>query len=663
MKNQILKRIEFLREEVAKHDKLYDENKPIITDSEYDELYLELERLEREHPEYYDANSPTQKIITTIVENLEKVEHREPMLSQQKITTEDEVIDFVNKHKNDILIQEKLDGITIVIAYENGRMVEAVSRGDGYIGENLLHNARHFSNLPKIIPFKNRLELRAEAILPFKDFEKMNIDGKYSNPRNLVSGALRQLDSSKVQGKGFKAIVFDLVYAEGKGFETDTERLEFLKEQGFETVTTKLFDSSELDLIKKYINDYEHNIRKTLPHMIDGLVIKVDNITLREELGYTSKFPRWACAYKFKSMDATTKLIGITDQVGKTGQITPVAELETVNIDGVNISRATLHNYGNIKGKDIRIGDTVVVARANDVIPQIVQSIKDLRDGSEIIKTHPEKCPICGAITEFDGENLFCTGINCTPQLEGKIKHFASRGAMNIDGMGEKTVEEFFRRDIITTIPDIYKLKEKEEEICNIEGFGKKKFERLINGIEESKNRNLANLIYGLSIRHIGESSSKDLANEFKSIEAIIEASKNTEQFRERLLTVRDFGDKMSESVIDFFANEDNLKTIEKLLVFGVNSTIAENATVQNQILEGKTFVVTGTVNHFKNRKELQGEIEELGGKVTGSVSKNTDYLINNDVESNSSKNKKAKELNIPIISEEEFLELTKGGI
>ena len=659
MKSEVLKRIEFLREEVAKHDRLYDENRPIISDSEYDELYLELERLEREHPEFYDANSPTQRIITTIVDSLEKVRHRVPMLSQQKITTEEEVVDFVNKNKGTILVQEKLDGITIVLAYKNGRLVEAVSRGDGEIGENLLHNARHLVNLPKVIPFKERLEVRAEAILPYEDFERINIDGKYSNPRNLVSGALRQLDSSNVAGKGFKAIVFDLVYAEGMTFERDVDMLGFLKEQGFDVVETKAFEMGEIDKLLDYIKDYENNTRKTLPYMIDGLVLKVDNITLREQLGYTSKYPRWACAYKFKSMDATTKLIGITDQVGKTGQITPVAELETVNIDGVNISRATLHNYGNIRDKDIRINDTVVVARANDVIPQVVQSIKDLRDGSEIIKEFPKNCPICGAVTEFDVANLYCTGLNCGPQLEGKIKHYASRGAMNIDGMGEKTIEEFFKRGIIRTIPDIYNLRTKEEEICSIEGFGKKKFERLINGIEESKKRDLANLIYGLSIRHIGESASKDLAKEFKSMEAIIEASKDVDEFKRRLLNIRDFGEVMSQSVIDFFLNEENIKVIKELINLGINTKTEEvEGVTGDKILEGKVFVVTGSVNHFKNRKELQAKIESLGGKVSSSVSKNTDYLINNDIESNSSKNKKAKELNIPIISEEEFLKL-----
>lgn len=661
MKEVVRESIESLREEVTKHDMLYSENKPIITDSEYDCLYLKLEKLERENPEFYDENSPTQKIITTVVSNLEKIRHRTPMLSQQKITTEEEVVDFCNKNKGTILVQDKLDGITIVLSYENGRLVEAVSRGDGEIGENLLHNARHLVNLPKVIPFKGRLEARAEAILPYKDFDRINIDGKYSNPRNLVSGSLRQLDSSNVQGKGFKAIMFDLIFAESMSFENDVDMLEFLKEQGFETVETRAFKEDEVSELLNYIRYYEEHTRKILPFMIDGLVLKVDNITLREELGYTSKYPRWACAYKFKSMDATTKLIGITDQVGKTGQITPVAELETVNIDGVNISRATLHNYGNIEDKDIRINDTVVVARANDVIPQIVQSVKDLRDGSEVIKEHPKNCPICGAVTEFDGANLYCTGLNCEPQLEGKLKHYASRGAMNIDGMGEKTVEEFFQRGIVNTIPDIYKLQDKEDEICSIEGFGKKKYERLINGVEESKDRGLNNLIYGLSIKNIGESASKDLAKEFKSMESIIEASKDIEEFRKRLLTVRDFGEIMSQCLIDFFLNEENVKIVQELISLGVNSKLEETeSTSQGSLLEGQVFVVTGDVNHFKNRKELQAKIESLGGKVSGSVSKNTNYLINNDIESNSSKNKKAKELNVPIITEEDFLNLIK---
>lgn len=661
-KDVVKEDIDDLRNQVTFHDRLYSQSKPQITDSEYDELYFQLELLEKSYPEFYDENSPTQKIITTVVSGLEKIRHREPMLSQQKISTEEEVAEFVKKSNSKILVQQKLDGVTLVLGYNNGRLIEAVTRGDGEIGENLLHNAKHLSNIPKVIRFKGQLEIRTEAVLPFEDFERMNTDGAYSNPRNLVSGSLRQLDSSNLVGKGFKAIAFDLVYAEGRAFKNDEDKLCFLKMLGFEVVDSKSFKPTEIEELQEYIKNYENNVRKTLPHMIDGLVLKYDDLKLREELGYTSKFPRWACAYKFKSMDATTKLIGITDQVGKTGQITPVAELQTVSIEGVNIARATLHNYANVRDKDIRINDTVVVERANDVIPQIVQSVRDLRDGKELVKDHPTNCPICGSITEFEGANLYCTGLNCTPQIEGKLKHFASRDAMDIDGMGEKTVEEFFSAGIIKSIVDIYSLKDKKEEILRLEGFGERKFNRLIKGIEESKGRELHNFIYGLSIKNIGRSASKDLANEFKSMRAIIDLSRDTETFKEKLLTVGTFGEIMSLNLIDFLKNEENVEIIEELISLGVNSEIVEDLTRDSgeKSLKEKVFVVTGNVFEFKNRKELQEKIEELGGKVTGSVSKNTDYLINNDAESSSSKNKKAKELNIPIISESDFLGLIR---
>lgn len=650
-----------LRREIVMHDSLYENNKPVITDSEYDEIYMRLVRLEEMRPKFYDANSPTQKITTTVVSGLKKVRHAEPMLSQQKINNKAEIIEFVDKATGDVLVQQKLDGITLVLKYDEGKLTQAVTRGDGETGEDLFHNVVHFDNVPKVIDFKGVLEIRTEAVLPFLAFEKMNVDGAYSNPRNLVSGSLRQLDSKNVVGKGFKAIAFDLVNADGKTFTKDSERLRFMERLGFEVVDSALFSSTSVEAIAGYIHNYEHSTRATLDHMIDGIVLKFDDLALRDNMGSTSKHPKWATAYKFKSMDATTKLIGITDQVGKTGQITPVAELETVNIDGVNIARATLHNYANIRDKDIRIKDTVIVARANDVIPQIVQSLKDLRDGTELVKSPPTHCPICSSITEFEGANLYCTGISCTPQLEGKIRHFASRDAMNIDGMGEKSVEEFYSAGIITSIVDIYNIKNKRDEIVALEGYGEKKFDRLVNGIEESKNRELHNFIYSLSIKNIGRSASKDLANEFKSMRAIIDLSRNASAFEAKLLTVGTFGEIMTMNLMDFLKNEDNIKVIEELMSFGLTSEVKQvsNAGVRSVI--GKTFVLTGEVSIFNNRKELQAKIEELGGKVSGSVSKNTDYLITNDSESSTSKNKKAKELNIPILSERDFIALIQA--
>lgn len=662
MKNIIEKQIKELREEVSLHDARYEANNPIITDTEYDDLYMKLEKLERENPEFFSETSPTQQIKTTIVPGLKKARHRSPMLSQQKVNTKEEVIGFIADVRGEILVQDKLDGITIVLKYGNGRLVSAVSRGDGETGENLTHNALHFVNIPKVIGFKQELEVRAEAVLPFKAFEELNTDGKYSNPRNLVSGSLRQLDSGRVKGKGFKAIIFDLVYAEGKEFEKDSEMIKFLDGLGFEMVNIRAFsleNDEQIDSLLEFIKDYEENQRKALPFMIDGLVLKINDLSERERLGYTSKHPRWACAYKFESLDATTKLTGITAQVGKTGQITPVAEFETVNIDNVNISRATLHNYRNIRDKDIRINDTILVKRANDVIPQVVKSISDLRDGSEVVIEMPGNCPVCGSQTELEGENLYCIGVDCSPQLEGKLKHFTSRDAMDIKGMGAKTVERFYQEGLIKSITDIYKLKDKKDIIQSMEGYGEISCNRIIEGIEESKSKKLHNLIYGLSIKNIGRSASKDLAKEFGSLNKMIELSANKEAFREKLLKVGTFGEIMADNVIHFFNDDKNIQILKELIGLGLNTTVEEiDIDSKNNSLEGKVFVVTGKVSHYTNRKELQAHIEELGGRVTGGVTKNTDYLINNDKESVSSKNKKAKELNVPIISEEEFAQL-----
>ena len=668
MENTMIKeRIEQLREDITTLDNLYELNQPtilrgkLITDSEYDEMYLELESLEMQYPEFYSPNSPTQKMPTAIVSNLDKVKHSAPMLSQEKVTTVDGLLKFVSKGKSSIIVQEKLDGLTIVLTYENGKLKQAVTRGDGYIGEDVTHTVSTFKNVPKRISFNGKLEIRMEALVPYAEFERINVNGEYSNPRNLASGTVRQLDASIAKERNLIGIAFDLISAEGMEFTNDLEMLEFMKSLNLQVVNYEVFENTQegIDKLIDYVTNYDKNIRKSLPYMIDGLVLKFNDLKEREELGYTSKHPRWGCAYKFKSLDATTKLLGITDQVGKTGQITPVAELETINIDGVNISRATLHNYGNIKAKDIRIGDQVVVIRANDVIPQVVSSVKETRTGEEVIKEAPATCPVCGAKTEFDGENLFCTGIDCKPQLEGKLKHYVSRNALNIDGLGKKTVEEFFSLGIIENITDIYKLESKKEQICNLEKFGEKKFQKIIDGVNASKSLPLNNLLYGLSIRHIGETSAKELAKEFKTMDEIINASKDIESFKARLLSIKDFGEAMANSVIDFFSNDKNVEILSELKEFGINMKIEEtavSATTTNSSIAGKVFVITGDVHHFKNRNELKAKIEELGGTVTGSVSKNTDFLINNDIESNSSKNKKAKELNIPIISEDDFL-------
>lgn len=665
----MIKRITKLREEIRELDRLYEGNKETIlngqyiSDSEYDKKYKELERLEKKYPEFYDINSPTNKIVKETITELVKRKHSTPMLSLDKATTEEEVIKFAEKHKGNILIQDKLDGLTIVATYNNGELVRAVTRGDGFEGEDVTHTFRHMKNVPLKIEYKGELEIRFEGLVPFKEFERINVDGRYSNPRNLASGSVRQLDSSVAAERNLISIAFDLVSTEDMHFESDIDMLDFLKEQGFETVRYEEFENTEegIKALLEYIKKYETEIRQTLDYMIDGLVLKFSDLQVREEMGYTSKYPRWAIAYKFESEEDSTKLACVNWQVGKTGQITPVAVLDTVNIGGVNISSATLHNFRNIKDKDIRVGDQVIVMRANDVIPQVVKSLDELRSGEEVVINPPQHCPACRSVTELDGENLYCTGIDCKPQLQKKIEHFASRDAMNIDGLGAKTVETFFENDIIKSFTDIYYLKDREDEICNLPGFGKKSFERLVKGIEKSKENSLDKLIYALSINHIGRSASKDLVNEFKTMGELIDESMIEEDFRERLLTVRDFGEKTTNSVIEFLNNEKNIKIILELIDLGLNMEgEAVESIKTDSSIAGKTFVVTGNVFVYENRKAVQAEIEALGGKVTGSVSKNTDYLINNDVESNSSKNKKAKELNIPIISEEEFIKMIK---
>lgn len=655
---KVKERIDFLTEEVKKHDMLYEQNRPIITDTEYDRLYMELVDLENKYPQYAHPESPTKRIYTVIVEGLNKVSHDAPMLSQDKVTTEEGLLKFCNKANDKVLVQQKLDGLTIVLTYENGLLKMAVTRGDGYVGEDVTHTVNTIRNIPKSIEFKNKLAVRMEVIVPYAEFERINVDGKYSNPRNLASGTVRQLDASIASERNLKGIVFDLVTAEGMEFTEDLQMLEFLKSQGFDVVPYEVFENTD-EGIKSLINyclNYNNTIRKILEYMVDGLVLKFNNLAVRDKLGYTSKFPRWGCAYKFESMDATTKLRRVVWQVGKTGQYSPVAEFDTVTIDGVNINRATLHNYDNIVDKDIRIGDTIIVARANDVIPQVVQSIKELRTGEEQIIEKPQTCCECGAPIEEEGANLFCTGLNCKPQLERKLQHFVSRNAMNIDGLGSKTIVQLLENNIISNLVDIYKLEEKKDEILKLEGFGQKKYEKMIKGIEASKKNPLSRVLHGLSIRQIGESSAKDMAKEFVTMDAILESANDKVTFKERLLTVKDFGEIVSNSVVDFFSNSNNIDTIKQLQALGLEMKEEVKEVVNNENpLFGKIVVVTGTLTSW-DRKGIKEFIQNHGGKVTGSVSKKTDFVLYG--ESAGSKLDKANELGIKTLNEDEFKEL-----
>lgn len=655
------KRIEELRIEVREHDERYDNCTPIISDLSYDRLYAELVELETSFPEFYDSNSPTQKISLAPVAGLTKVKHDTPLLSLEKTTTTEGITKFMSRSQGeDVLVQEKLDGLTILLHYVNGVLFDAITRGSsGIEGERVLHTVSTIRNIPKQIAYKGTLKLRCEVVVPFEEFERINVDGKYSNPRNLAAGTVRQLDPSVAASRGLRAIVFDVI--EGPSHELDSVQMKAIEQLGFEVVTT--YHCKTVNDVTTVISNYENGIRAGLPYMIDGLVLKVNKVSLRTILGTASKYPKWAIAFKFKSLDDVTTLNSITWQIGKTGQITPVAEFTEVEIDSVSITRATLHNAANIKTKDIRIGDKVVIQRANDVIPQVVKSLAELRNGLEVEPSIPTRCPSCGAPTEFKGENLYCTGTNCLPQLEGKIKHFVSTEALNIDGLGGKTVEDFISKGFLTSILDIYNLEKHKYEICNMKGYGEKKFQKIIDGVTASKSRHLHHFIYGLSIDLIGSRASLDIASHFKTMENILELSKKPEMFKREILKLGNFGEIMADSLVAYFSSSENVVLVNALIEKGLNTQAEITAAPvhTNSFIKSKVFVITGDVTHFANRKELKAKIESLGGKVASSITKQVDYLINNSIESTSSKNKDAKKFSIPIITEEEFLSLMES--
>lgn len=648
-----------LQREIEKHDRLYEQNQPIITDGEYDELYQQLMELEEQHPEFRTEDSPTQRIITTFVTSLKKVRHEKPMLSQAKVNTAEGIRKFLEKNTTNsrIIVQEKLDGLTVVKGYESKRLKQGVTRGDKEIGEDVTHTVQTIADVPKRISFANKLSVRSEAIIPNAEFDRINEDGKYSNSRNLVSGTVRQLDSSVAKERNLQSIVFEMEYAEGKTFETDVERLEFMKEQGFNVVPYVIFEADQVEELIDYCLSYEENVRMTVPYVLDGLVIKFDDLQLRDELGSTSKHPQWSCAFKFKSLDATTPLNRVVNQVGKSGQITPVAEFDEITIANVKIKRATLHNYDQIKQKDIRVGDKIVVARANDVIPKVIKSIHNGRTGDEVEVVAPETCPVCDSPTEYIGKNLYCTGMDCSVQLEGKLAHFVSRKAMNIDGLGEETVKMLLDRGFIRSFADLYRLHEKEAELKTIERFGDRSIEKMLEGIEASKTMPFQKVLYGMSIRLIGDSATRAIAKEFGSMDNLLEASLDEVTFEARLLELEKFGSTMVKALVDFLANEQNIARIKELESYGLTMTTdnpvltAEEASLSS--LDGKTFVITGSLS--KGRDEFKEEIEKRGGKVSGSVSKKTTYLLMGDDAEGTSKHTKAVSLGVTILNEDGY--------
>lgn len=667
--NTILKQIQALREEVRKHDILFDERKQVLSDPEYDKLYKKLEELESQYPEYYDANSPTQKITAVFERGLKKVTHSVPMLSQDKVHTEEDIRKFCKKAdiSKGIVVSQKLDGLTIVSTHSNHQFVSGVTRGDGILGEEVSANIAQSQNLPKTISFNGLLETRGEAIIPFADFDRINkelleqgVDPEnlYKTSRNLASGTLRTLEGTATKDRGVRFVAFDLIQAQDMEFSLDTERLQFLSEQGFEVVPYEVF--YDVDKLVEYCLSYNEKVRPNLPYPIDGLILTYNDLSIREELGFTSKYPRWGCAFKFEDEVASTILNEVVWTVGRTGKCTPNGHFNSVELDGTTVSKASLHNLDNIQARNIKLNAHVLVIKANQIIPQIVSVVEGSSTGKEEDILPPTTCPVCGGAIHRINVDFFCTNPLCSQQLTARLIHFTSRNALNIDGFGEKTAEDFLKQGIITSLTDVLDLKEKLDEITKLKGYGKKTALKLFDNIEKAKSSELNKVLVALGIPNVGENTSKILAKHYSSMDILLEKSKNTNAFKEELATIDDIGSITAQSIVSFLIeNEDFILTLKEKGMTMVQPVV-ENVEVGNLTLEGKTFVVTGEVIHFNNRKEIEAKIESLGGKLSKSVSSKTHYLINNDTASLSSKNKKAKELNVPIISEEDFLAMIK---
>ena len=630
----------------------YAEDIEIMSNAEYDELYDELLMLEEKTGTVL-AGSPTVNVGYEAVDNLPKETHESPMLSLDKTKDREALRDWLNGHE--ALLSWKLDGLTIVLTYENGTLSKAVTRGNGEVGEVVTNNAKTFINLPHKIAYKGKLIIRGEAVISYDDFNKINEEipeegAKYKNPRNLCSGSVRQLNNEITAKRNVRFIAFNYVSQGGSDtdFKLRSEQFDFLKKQGFEVVEYhKVTEDSILDKIS-----YFAKMVANYPIPSDGLVLTYNDIEYGRSLGRTAKFPRDSIAFKWADETANTHLIDMEWSPSRTGLINPVAIFEPVELEGTTVSRASVHNVSIVKSLMLGIGDEISVYKANMIIPQIKENFT--KSGNLTI---PKFCPACSEKTQIKNENgvetLYCVNEACPAKQIKRFSLFVSRDAMKIDGLSEATLEKFISVGVIKKLSDIYKLAEHKEAICNMDGFGDKSYEKLISSIEKSRDVLLPNLIYALGILNVGLSNAKIIC---KAFDYDIEKIKNATV--EEIAVTDNIGDVIATSVFDFFHDSEKLSEFNEL-VNELNILIPEKKETNSNIV-GKTFVITGSLNTYENRNALKDLIESLGGKVAGSVSAKTDYLINNDVTSNSSKNKKAKELNVQIISEEDFNELIK---
>ena len=662
-KEEAKKRIKELNEITSYHaKKYYDDDDPEISDFEYDMLMLELRNLEKEFPEFIVKESLTQHVGGNVKEGFEKVEHEVPLQSLQDIFNFEELIAFDERVKKSLNVENinydietKIDGLSVSLEYVDGIFVRGATRGNGLVGEDITENLKTIKNIPKKLNQPVTITVRGEVFIGKEDFEKMNEEREeneeplFANARNAAAGSLRQLDSSIAASRPLDIFIFNVQKSDTLQFESHYESLEKLKSLGFNVNPVVKLCSNIEDAIKE-IKQIGEN-RENLSFGIDGAVIKVDNLEYREKLGVNAKTPKWAIAYKYPPETKETKVKDIICQVGRTGAITPLAILEPVKVAGSTISKTTLHNEDFIREKELKIGDTVLIQKAGDVIPEVVKVVKEKRNGTEIEFRMPTQCPVCGALTVGEeGEAVTrCIGIECPAKLHKSIVHFVSRDAMNIIGLGDEIIDDLLKRELIKNIADLYYLK--LEDFASLKKDGKKFAQNLINSIENSKSNEFYRVINGFGILTIGTNAAKKIARKYKNIDNLMNASE------ESLILVEDLGEKRARNVYEFFHQKQTIDLIQKLRAAGVNMENGKENEILDERFAGQTFVLTGTLEKY-TRDEAKEIIENFAGKVTGSVSKKTTYVLAG--EEAGSKLTKAQDLGIQVLTEQEFINMIK---
>jgi len=659
-----IKKIEELREKIRSHNyRYYVLDNPTVSDAEYDQLMKELEEWERKYPQYINSSSPTQRVGIEPVLEFTTVKHITPMLSLANAFSTEELQAFsqrikklIPQQKLEYVVELKIDGLAVALVYENGIFIRGATRGNGVNGEEITSNLRTIKTIPLKLfgeDIPPRIEVYGEVYMKMSDFKKLNKErtkreeNLFANPRNAAAGSVRQLDPRITAQRHLDTFIYRATFPEGNNFNTHMEVLNYLKKMGFK-VNPNIKLCQDIEEAINYCQEWIER-KEELDYEIDGMVIKVNSLRMREELGSTTRSPRWAIAYKFPAQQVTTKVQGIIVQVGRTGALTPVAILDPVRISGSVVQRATLHNEDEIKRKDIRIGDTVLVQKAGEVIPEVVKVIKEKRTGKEIEFVMPTQCPVCGAkVFRLEGEVVSrCNSLICPAQIKERIRHFASRNAMDIEGLGPAIIDQLVNKGQIRDVKDLYFLK--REDLISLERMAEKSADNLLEAIEESKKKSLANLVYGLGIRYMGVHTSEVITRYYPILDKLKKAS------LEELIEIKEIGPKIAESIILFFKEKENLAIIERLRSAGLNFGQEEEIGRKKkgtQILAGIQFVLTGTLKDF-TRTQAKEIISELGGRVTGSVSKKTDYVVAG--EDPGSKYQKAQKLGVLIINEEEF--------